>query len=151
VRFVLAASFLAFLIAPCAAIGEGDAEDAAPGMLPVGGMLLFYDTTGPMSFVTMTPKDVPKNARALGVVRGSSCQRGLSIPLAANLNATSVSGGYGDGGYVSALGAMKRDNPGLAGIYDVKTDMAVFSILGLYRSLCTEVTARGFAVDGAKP
>ena len=51
---------------------------------------------------------------------------------------------WGDASYNSvlkdALGA--RDGS----LYDVRTDVEVFSILGFYRSLCTEVTARAFAI-----
>lgn len=144
-RLLLAAALAAALAAPCRAIGEGDEEDALPSMQTTGGLVLFYETTGPMSFVTMTPRDVPKDAKLLGEVKGRACQRGLSVPIAASFNATNVSGVYGDGGYKKALAAMKKAHPELAGIYDVKTDLEVFSILGFYRSTCTEVTARGFA------
>ena len=34
----------------------------------------------------------------------------------------------------------------MAGLYDVRTDLRIFSLLGIYRKLCTEVTARAFAV-----
>jgi hypothetical protein len=136
---------LLFLAAPAFAIGENDDYGAVPGMIRTGGLLLFYETTGPMSFVAMTPRDVPVNARPIGEVKGVTCQRGLSVPIAANINAMSVSGGYGDGGFARALSKMKKEHPDLVGIYDVKTDMSVFSILGFYRSLCIEVTARGFA------
>jgi hypothetical protein len=139
------------MAAPCAAIGEGDEEDASPSMQTVGGLVLFYETTGPMSFVTMTPRDVPAGAKQLGEVFGRACQRGLSIPLAANLNSTSVSGAYGNGGYAKALATIKKDHPDLAGIYDVKTDLEIFSLLGFYKSTCTLVTARGFALPDAKP
>ena len=150
-RILLSAALAAALAAPCAASGEGDEEDALPTMQPAGGLLLFYESTGPMSFVTMTPKDVPKNARQLGEVKGVSCQRGLSIPIAASFSATDISGVYGDGGYAKALRAIKKAHPELAGIYDVKTDVEEFSILSFYRSTCTEVTARGFALPASKP
>lgn len=148
-RLLLALALAALFAAPCSAIGEGDEEDAAPTMQKVGGLVLFYDTTGPMSFVTMTPKDVPPGAKLLGRVFGRSCQRGLSVPIAASLNATNVSGAYGDGGFAKALEAIKKEHPGLTGIYDVKTDLEIFSLLGFYKSTCTLVTARGFAAAGA--
>lgn len=133
------------LVAPAFAAGEGDEDGAVPDMMTTGGLVLYYDSTGPMSFVTMTPKDVPSGARLLGEVSGESCQRGLSVPIAVQLNATSLSGVYGDGGYRKALEAIKKAHPDLAGIYDVKTDLELFSILGVYRTLCTVVAARGFA------
>lgn len=132
--------------APAAAMGENEDDDALPSMQGRGGLHLFYQNTGPMSFVAMTPKDVPAGARQLGEVKSVSCQRGLAIPLAASFRATSVSNSYGDGGYRKALELMKKRHPDLEGIYDVKVDLGIFSVLGgLYRSLCTYVTARGFA------
>jgi hypothetical protein len=34
----------------------------------------------------------------------------------------------------------------LDGIFDVKVDVHKFSILGIYRRECTEITARGFSL-----
>lgn len=139
---------LLFSLAPLAsATGEGDQEDAIPNLIPASGIMVFYKSSGPLSFVTMTPKDRPAGARELGTVKGVSCQHGLSIPLAAQLNATSVSGGYGDGSFKKALERIKAAHPETAGIYDVRSDLRVFSILGIYRKLCTEVTARAFAAS----
>ncbi len=150
-RLLLAAVLLALLAAPGRAIGEGDEDEALPAMVPTGGLLIYYDATGPMSFPSMTPRDVPARAKPLGIVVGRSCQRGLSIPLAAQINPTSVSGAYGDGGYRKALETIKKAHPDAAGLYDVISDVEVFSILGIYRSLCTYVTARAFALPAAKP
>ncbi len=148
-RVLLALALLALCAARVAAVGEGDEDDAVPGLIPSGGMNLYYDSTGPMSFPAMTPRDVPKDARQLGEVVGRVCQRGLSIPISADIRGTSISGAYGDGGYVKALAVIKKAHPEVAGIYDVKTDNEVFSILGFYRSLCTVVTARAFALPVA--
>ena len=144
-RFPVAA-LLVLLAVPVAALGENEDDTALPTMTSRGSIHLFYQSVGPMSFVAMTPKDVPADARQLGEVRSVSCQRGVSIPLAANIRATSVSNSYGDGGYRKALELMKKKHPDLEGIYDVKVDLGIFSLLGgIYRSLCTYVTARGFA------
>ncbi len=141
-----AAALLVLLAAPAAALGENEDDTALPSMTNRGSIHLFYQSVGPMSFVAMTPKDVPADARQLGEVKSVSCQRGVSIPLAASFRATSVSNSYGDGGYRKALELMKKRHPDLEGIYDVKVDLGIFSVLGgLYRSLCTYVTARGFA------
>jgi hypothetical protein len=146
-RLLLAAVLLLGLAPLASATGEGDQEDAVPGLIPAGGIMVFYQSEGPLSFVTMTPKDRPAGARELGTVKGVSCQHGLSVPVAAQLNATSVSGGYGDGSFQKALQAIKKDNPAMIGLYDVRTDLRIFSILGIYRKLCTEVTARAFAAS----
>jgi len=140
----MAAVLLSLLAGPVFAGGEGDENEAVPGLLPTGGLVLFYKSEGPLSFVTMTPKDVPVGAVSLGTVTGISCQRGLSIPLSLDVRGTSVSGGYGNGSYARALEQIKKEHPDAAGLYDVRTDLRIFSILGIYRKLCTEVTARAF-------
>jgi len=124
--------------------GENDEDTAAPGLIPAGSFMLFYDSSGPLSFVAMTPKDKPKDAPELGLVKGVSCQHGLSIPISANVRGTSITGALGDGSFGKALREIKKAKPEVAGIYDVRTDQRVFSILGIYRKLCTEVTARAF-------
>jgi hypothetical protein len=146
---MLAAALAAALAAPCAALGEGDEDDAVPGMQSANGLVLFYESAGPMSFAAMTPKDVPENALKIQEVRGTACQRGLSVPIAANFNATNISAYRGNGSYAKALAQIKKERPDVLGIYDVRTDVEVFSVLGIYRSLCTIVTARAFALPAA--
>lgn len=149
-RILLAAALALAAAAPCAAIGEGDESNAMPGLQPASGLVLFYESSAPMSFVAMTAKDVPENALKIREVRGVSCQRGLSIPIAANLNATNVSGYKGDGSYAKAVEQIKKLHPEVSGIYDVRADVENFSVLGFYRSLCTIVTARAFALPAAR-
>lgn len=146
-RLLLAAVLLAGLAAGAAARGDGDEDDAVPAMIPAGGIMIFYKSEGPLSFVTMTAKDRPAGARELGTVKGVSCQHGLSVPIAAQFRATSVSGGYGNGSFKKALERITAANPDMSGLYDVRTDLRIFSILGIYRKLCTEVTARAFAAS----
>lgn len=124
--------------------GENDEDTAVPGLIPAGSFMLYYDSSGPLSFVANTPKDKPKGAPELGLVKGVSCQHGLSIPISASLRGTSISGAAGDGSFVKAISEIKKKMPEVAGIYDVRTDQRVFSILGIYRKLCTEITARAF-------
>lgn len=126
------------------AAGENDGDTAVPGLIPAGSFMIFYDSSGPLSFVTMTPKDKPAGTPELGLVKGVSCQHGLSIPISANLRGTSISGAVGNGSFVKALEEIKKKKPEVAGIYDVRTDQRIFAILGIYRKLCTEVTARAF-------
>lgn len=146
-RFPLVALLLVALASAARATGEGDEDTAAPSLLPAGSFMLFYKTEGPLSFVAMTPKDRPKGARELGTVRGSSCQHGLSVPISADVRGTSISGAYGDGSFAKAIAQIKKEKPEVVGIYDVRTDMRVFSLLGIYKKLCTEVTARAFAAS----
>lgn len=143
IRLLLAVALAAAPVSVLAR-GEGDENEAAPGLLPAGGIMLFYKSEGPLSFVSMTPKDRPADAKETGEVKGISCQHGLSIPTAAQFRATSVTGGYGDGSFAKAMEKIRAARPALRGVYDVRVDMRVFSILGVYRKLCTEVTARAF-------
>jgi hypothetical protein len=142
---VRALALLLALATSAGASGENDGENANPGLIPSGGLMLFYDSRGPLSFVSMTPRDVPKDARQLGTVSGSSCQHGLSVPVTGNVRGTSVSGAYGDGSFLKAVAHIKKQVPETTGIYDVRVDQRVFSVLGIYRKLCTLVTARAFA------
>lgn len=142
-----AAVLLLTLATGAAARGEGEGDDAVPSLIPAGGIMLFYNSEGPLSFVTMTAKDRPASARDLGTVKGVSCQHGLSVPIAAQFRATNITGGYGDGSFKKALEMIKKEKPDLSGLYDVRTDLRIFSILGIYRKLCTEVTARAFAAS----
>ncbi len=143
-RLLLAALLLCALAPAARARGENDEDTAVPALIPAGSFMLFYKTQGPLSFVAMTPKDKPAGAPELGTVRGTSCQHGLSIPISADVRGTSITGAYGNGSFVKAISQIKKENPEVAGIYDVRTDLHVFSILGIYRKLCTEVTARAF-------
>lgn len=139
------AAVLLSLASLAGATGEGDEDAAIPGLIPPGNFVLFYATEGPLSFVTMTPRERPKNAVELGTVKGVSCQHGLSVPISADVRGTSITGAVGKGGFAKALADIRKSKPEVAGIYDVRTDMRVFSILGIYRKLCTEVTARAFS------
>lgn len=149
-KLLLAALLAALAAVPCAALGEGDEDTAVPGLQPANGLVLYYDSAGPLSFAAMTPKDVPANAVKLREVRGRACQRGLAVPIAANFNATNVSAYLGNGSYAKAIGMIKAEHPEIAGIYDVRSDVEVFSLLGFYRSLCTIVTARAFSLPAAR-
>ncbi len=145
-RILLAAALAAALAVPCHAVGEGDEDDAIPGLISPSGMMMFYDSSGPMSFPSMTPKDIPDDARKIKEVKGRACQRGLAVPIAANFSATNISAYLGNGSYARALAEIKKNNPDITGIYDVRTDVEDFAILGFYRSLCTIVTARAFVL-----
>lgn len=143
----VAALAVALLSSPGpAGAGEGHSYEANPGLLRMGGLLLFYNIRAPLSFVTMTPGGLPEGSALAGEVSGRSCQHGLAIPVTASLRPTTLSGAGGDGGYEKALAALRKAHPGLAGIYDVKVDLHTISVLGFYRRVCTEILARGFKI-----
>ena len=140
-RLLAAALLAAFLAAPAAAQED---EEASPDLMRVGGIMLFYDSQGPLSFVAATRRELPAGAVDIGEVKASACQHGLSIPLSLSLRATNVSGAAGRGGFDKAMGRLKAERPELRGVYDLKVDAHVTSVLRIWRRLCTEVTARGF-------
>ena len=131
---------------PAAQAQQEDLGEARLGLISPGGFLLFFDSVGPMSFITLTPKDLPKDAVLAGDVQGEGCQHSLSIPLGSPLSQSkqTISGAAGRGGFEKALQKIRERSPGLRGIYDVKVDDRITSILGFYRRLCIEITARGF-------
>lgn len=143
----ISALVLALILGVPSAFADEFSEEASYeaqfGLIQVGGFVVIYDTEGPMSYVTLTSKDLPRDFQPMGEVQGRGCQRALSIPILGDGN-TQVSGALGDGGYQRALRQIREENPGLRGIYDVKVDDHEFSILGIYSQLCAEVTARGF-------
>lgn len=134
---------MALLLAGAAAAQE-DTYEARPGLISTGGIFLFYINQGPLSFRTMTARELPPGAVPMGDVTGSSCQRGLSIPTSASLRATNISGVLGNGGFDRALLSAAQKHPGLAGVYDVRVDRHTFSILGVFRQSCVEILALGF-------
>lgn len=139
---------LALLLLPALGGARARAQEgssARPGLVTVGGLLLFYDAQGPLSFVPMTPGDLPKGAAVLpGELFARSCQYGLSLPISASLRATSVSGAVGNGGYEKAMAALRVEHPEVRGLFDVKIDVRTTVVLGLWRRQCVELTGRAF-------
>jgi hypothetical protein len=146
-RFLLAAALAVAAAATCAA--QDDEGTALPTMQTTSWLTPFYDSTGPMSYVAMTPKDVPVGARLIPEVRSEYCQYGVSIPTSLSFQATDVNLVYGDGGFVKCVRKIMVANPGVTGIYDVRVDLRIFSILGIYKKTCTIITARAFALAAA--
>ena len=120
------------------------------GLISIRDIIVFYDSEGPLSYQTMTHRDVPENAVLVGEVVGESCQRGLRFPILFVLPINfRVSGAIGNGSYEKALGDIKKKHPDLDGLYDVKVDIHKRSILTVYVSDCTIVAAQGFKLKGS--
>ncbi len=145
-RLATALAFVALGAGRALAAGEQSGQNAHPGVLTVGGLYLFYDETAPLSFVTAVAHELARNRVELGEVSGSSCQHGVSVPTSPSLNATNISAAAGNGGYFKTLTQIHLAHPNLAGIYDVRVDQRSLSILGVYKRLCIDVVARGFAL-----
>lgn len=121
-----------------------ESYEANPGLISVGGFVVFFNTTGPLSYATLTPGDRPKQTVSLGPVTGRGCQYGVSIPILANSSITRISGAAGRGGYEKALLDIRERWPELKGLYDVMVDVHLRSVLTIFSRRCTEVTAKGF-------
>jgi hypothetical protein len=134
---------VALFLALSAAAQESQSWEAKPGLLSLSGFAVFFGVQGTLSYAS-TPGGLPRGASDAGEVRGQACQRGLSIPLGLGLRATRVSAGAGKGGYERALADIRAQHPQIKGVYDVKADDHITSVLTIFQRLCTEVTARGF-------
>jgi hypothetical protein len=116
-----------------------------PMLIRPGGLLLFYNAEGPLSLQAMTPKEIPKDlvpAKSEEVF-AKGCQHGLSIPLSLAIRRQSLSGAWGKAGMGKAILKLKKEQPEIVGLYDVKIDMHTTSILGIYTRQCVEITGRG--------
>lgn len=126
---------------------EKASYEARAGLISSGGFVLFYNSRGPLSYNTLTPGELPMESTDMGEVQCKSCQHGVSIPFISSLVSSknaSISGAMGDGSFKKALSNLFLQRPELRGVYDVKIDIQRVNILGIYRKVCTEVTARGF-------
>jgi len=135
---------LVLLLAGRAFAQSEDGYEAFPDLIGTGGFILFYDSRGPLSFVSMTRRELPAGASVLDDVEGRACQYGVSIPISLDIRGPSVSGAYGRGGYEDALRAIREEHPDLTGVFDLRVDDRTTSVLGFFRRSCTEVVARGF-------
>ncbi|TBR21037.1 hypothetical protein EPO15_11290 [bacterium] len=140
----LAALLALGLAAAPAGAAEDEGDDSSPGLVRVGGLLLFYDSQGPLSFASATRSELPAGVVDAGEVKAVACQHGLSIPTGLSLRSTNVSAAAGRGGYLKALERLRRQRPELRGLYDVKVDVRETSVLRIWRRMCVELTARGF-------
>jgi hypothetical protein len=125
------------------ALGQ-EAYEASAGLIRVGGLSVFLAVEGPLSYLTLTPKDVPGDAVRLGEVKGRGCQFAVSTPVVGIPAVPRLSGATGRGGFQKALADIRSRHPEVDGIYDVKVDDHVVAILGIFQRQCTEVTAQGF-------
>jgi hypothetical protein len=137
------AGLVAALVAPPAAVGQSGYE-ASPGVIRPGGFVLFLRASGPLSYATLTPGDLPRDARRLGPVRGRGCQFAVATPLLTLTGIPRLSAGAGGGGLGKALQHIRARHPELQGLYDVKIDVHVVGVLTVFQRLCTEITAQGF-------
>lgn len=127
---------------------------ADPQVIQTPPVVIYQDSTGPMSYQSRTGADV---GRRLPVrrVQGRACQSGLSLGIGAlfrlgrtsgdGVRALAVSAGWGDAGYREAFAEAERYAEGRP-LFDVRADINVEWILGIWRQQCIVVDA-GVAGD----
>jgi hypothetical protein len=142
-RPLLLACFVAALAAPQAAVGQSGYE-ASSGVIRPGGFVLFLSASGPLSYATLTPGNLPREVLRLGPVGGRGCQFAISTPIINIAGIPRLSAGVGGGGFEKALQNIREQYPDLKGIYDVKIDVHIVGVLTVFQRLCTEITAQGF-------
>ena len=142
-RLLFLACLVMALVAPQAAIGQSG-YDASSGVIRPGGFVLFLSASGPLSYATLTPGQLPRDALRLGPVSGRGCQFAIATPLINIAGIPRLSAGAGGGGFDKALQNIRERYPDLQGIYDVKIDIHVVVVLTVFQRLCTEITAQGF-------
>jgi hypothetical protein len=142
-RPLLLACLIAALMAPQAAHGQSGYE-ASSGVIRPGGFVLFLSASGPLSYATLTPGHLPRDALRLGPVSGRGCQFAISTPVINIAGIPRLSAGAGGGGFDKALQHIREQYPDLTGIYDVKIDVHTVGVLTVFQRLCTEITAQGF-------
>lgn len=142
-RLLFLACLVASLAAPRAVVGQSGYE-ASSGVIRPAGFVLFLTALGPLSYATLTPGDLPRDALRLGPVSGRSCQFAISTPMIDIAGIPRLSAGAGGGGFEQALEHIRERHPDLTGIYDVKIDVHMVGVLTVFQRLCTEITAQGF-------
>jgi len=115
-----------------------------PALIVPGGLVLFYNSEGPLSYETTSRREIPSDAVDAGPVYAQSCQYALTIPLSLSLSATSIAGAAGNGSYKKAMQEINGQHPQLRGLYEVIVDLHQTSVLGIFSRLCTEIHARGY-------
>ena len=142
-RLLFLACLVMAMVAPQAAIGQSGYE-ASSGVIQPGGFVLFLSASGPLSYATLTPGQLPRDALRLGPVSGRGCQFAIATPVINIAGIPRLSAGAGGGGFDKALQHIREQHPDLKGIYDVKIDVHVVGVLTVFQRLCTEITAQGF-------
>jgi hypothetical protein len=133
------------LVGALSAWADDASYEANVGLIAPGGFIVFYNSQGPLSYRTLTFKDLPAGFSLISEVRAENCQHSVNLPLGYLFReGVTLSGAQGNGGFKKAMASLRRDYPDVDGIFDVKIDIHELSILGLYTRECTEIVARGF-------
>lgn len=139
-RLLLAALLLA--AAPACALDEDEAV-ARSGLLRMGGFNLGTIADAPLGLLGAVGSEIPKNAARLGELRGRACQYGVGVPYSLNFLST-INGVGGKGSFEKAIADIKKKQPDVEGLYDLKVDVHITGVLGIFRRQCIELSGRGW-------
>ncbi|MGI5862885.1 MAG: hypothetical protein ACOX6T_12610 [Myxococcales bacterium] len=142
---------LALCAAGCATLPPP--YEASSGRLVLAPLVIYQDSAGPLSY--QAPVGQRLRGAPVARVEGRACQSGLQIPLGLLVGVaenggdvaaavSTISAGWGDGGYERALQEALEDArlKGYSGeLYDVRADLNVIQVLGVWRQQCLVVTA----------
>src|SRR5689334_10053086 len=103
--------------------------EAKPALEMPGGLILFYQSEGPLSYESLLRREVPPGVTEAGPVATESCQYGLAVPLSLSPSRISISAAAGNGGFEKALQRLREKHPDLLGVHDVMVDMHTTSVL----------------------
>lgn len=132
--------------------GHGPGANAA-NLVP--GLVVYQDSIGPLSYrSTATAAGAATGASlasgALREVRGKACQSAITLPVGLvwaairsgnpALAPTYLSGAWGEGGYAEAVSKALAETPS-ARLVDVRADLQIRIVLGVWRQQCVQVTA----------
>ena len=92
--------------------------------------ILYTNVRLPRAYRSSTPNEV-KSETADKTVAGKSCNRSVLFLFA-----------WGDASYAAAARDALKEDPINGVLYDVKSDMEAFSVLGLYTRTCTILSGK---------
>lgn len=134
-----------------------EADDALPFVGEGGALMVYQDSAGPLSYASVTGRDV-QQAAPLQRVKGRACQHAVRIPVIAPATAmsnlpASLAVSVADGTYAEAVADARRGLPQDALLFDVRSDLNILMVLGIYERRCVLIdaaVARPVAVVAAK-
>jgi hypothetical protein len=147
-RVAILASAVALAGAGCG-LRPRTSYEANSQVLQLPSVVVYQGSTGSLSYQSAVGRDVQRllpHQRAQGRV----CQRGIQLPIFAALYAfgqaragqgTWLSTGWGDGSYRAAMDDLRQHVPSGAVLYDVRADVDIRMILGVYREQCLVLDA----------
>jgi hypothetical protein len=115
-----------------------------PGAIALPPIVVYQDSSGPLSY-----RAALGGGGVLRQVHGEACQSSLTLPVGLVWAAiksgsiarapASLSGGWGEGDYSTAVSRALADSPGMR-LSNVRADLRTRIILGVWRQQCVQIT-----------